>query len=66
MHAKDSAVNHSSKREVVKDLATPPPDIAAPVLALALVVEAVHLRYLTRFMVATDERHSFWVPDFEG
>jgi hypothetical protein len=66
MHAEHAPVNHSTKREVVKHLAAPSPDVAAPVLALAFVVKAVHLRDLPGLVVASDERHPLRVAHLEG
>lgn len=43
MHAEHPSVDDRAQREVVKDLAAPPPDVRAAVLALAFVVEAVDL-----------------------
>ncbi len=37
------AVNERRERQVIKDLGAPPPGVGVPVLALALVVEAVDL-----------------------
>lgn len=46
VHAEDLAVYDGREAEVVKDLCAVAPDGAGPVLAKALVVEAVHLRDL--------------------
>ena len=65
MKAKHTTIHDRAKNKVVEDFAAPPPDVAAPILALALVVEPVHLCYLPRFMVAADECYSFGVPDLQ-
>lgn len=46
MNTEHPAVNDRAEREVIKHFAAPAPDIAASVLALAFVVEPVHLRDL--------------------
>ena len=43
VHAEHPAVDDGAQRQVVEHLAAPPPHVAAAILALALVVEAVHL-----------------------
>ena len=65
MHAEHATIHDRAKRKVVKDFAAPPPHIRRAVLALALVVEAVDLRNLPRFMVAADERNAVRIPDLE-
>jgi hypothetical protein len=66
MNAKHPSVHDSTEGEVVKDLTTPPPHIAAAVLPLAFIVETVDLCYLTRFVVSTDKGNAFRVADFES
>lgn len=65
MHAEHAAVHDRAEREVVEHLAAPPPHVAAPVLALALVVEAVHLRDLPRLVVPPDEGDALRVPHLQ-
>ena len=55
MHTEDAAVNDSTERKVVEDLATPAPYIRRAVLALALVVKAIHLSDLPALVVAANE-----------
>jgi hypothetical protein len=63
--AEDLAVDDSAEGEVVKDVAAVAPDVCAPVLALALVVEAVDLGDLPRLVVAADEGDAIRVADLE-
>jgi len=63
MYAENPPIDDSTEREVVEHLAAPPPHIAAPVLALALVVETVHLGNLPRLVVPPDEGDAFGVSD---
>ena len=65
MDAEDLAVDDGAEGEVVKDVAAVAPDVCAPVLALALVVEAVDLGDLPRLMVAADEGDAIRVADLE-
>jgi len=64
MHTEHASVDNGAEREVVEDLAAVAPDVRGAVLALAFVVEAVHLRDLPRLVVAPDERDAVWVPHF--
>ena len=43
MNAEHTAIHDRSQREIIKYLAAPPPDVAASVLALTLVVKPIHL-----------------------
>lgn len=65
MDAKDTSVDDGAEGEVVEDLAAPAPDVGRAVLALALVVEPVHLRDLARLVVAADEGDPLGVAHFE-
>lgn len=65
MHAEHPAVDDRAEREVVEDLAAPAPDVAAAVLALAFVVEAVHLRDLAGLVVPPNQRYALGVADLE-
>ena len=65
VHTEDATIDNRPEREVVKDFAAPPPDVAAAVLALTLVVEAVDLGDLARLVVAADEGHAFRVSNLE-
>jgi len=47
MDAKNTTIYDSTQSEVIEHFATPAPYVAAPILALTLVVKTVHLRYLT-------------------
>lgn len=66
MHTEHLAVHHRSQAQVVKHLTAVPPHARAPKLAQALVVEAIHLRDLPRFVVAANEGDAIRVADFEG
>lgn len=46
---------HSSQIEVVENLTAALPHVCIPVLVLALVVEAVYLGNLPRFVVASEQ-----------
>lgn len=66
MYTENSAVHDRTKRKIIKYLATPPPHIRRAVFALTLVVKAVDLRNLSRFVVASDEGDTFGVAYFQG
>ena len=63
--AEDATINDSTQGEIVEDFATPAPHVATSVLALALVVKAVYLCDLPRFVVSTDERDAVRIAHFE-
>lgn len=65
VHAEDLVVDHCREREEVEDLRTVAPDVDAPVLAEAFIVEAVDLRHAARLVVAADERDPLRVADLE-
>ena len=56
VYAQDFAINHCRQREEVEDLTARLPDRSVAVLLLALLVESVHLRDLSRFVVPAHER----------
>lgn len=66
MYTEYLAVHHASQAQVVKHLTAISPHTRAPKLAQALVVEAIHLRDLPRFVVAANEGDAIRVADFEG
>ena len=66
MNAKRTAIRDRSQSEIIKYLAAPPPDAAAAILALTLVVKPIHLGDLPRFVVPSNERYSFGIPDLQG
>jgi hypothetical protein len=65
MNAEDASVYYRAQGEIVEDLATPSPDVAAAVLPLALVVESVNLGNLPRLVVPSNQRYSFGISDLQ-
>ena len=61
VHAEDGPVDDGGQHEEVEDLAAGLPDRGVAVFLLALFVEPVHLCYLARFVVATDEDYPIGV-----
>lgn len=59
-------LDEGSKRKVIKQVCKEPPDVRIAVLAQALVVEAIHLRDLPRFVVPAQDGHPIAVAQFEG
>jgi hypothetical protein len=45
-------INEGSEGEVVKQIGEEPPNISVSIFPQALVIEAVHLRDLSRFVVS--------------
>lgn len=65
MHAKHPPIHDRPQTEIIKYVATIPPDVDAPIFALTFVVEAVDLGDLAGFVVAPDEGYAVRVADFE-
>jgi hypothetical protein len=63
VHAEDFVVDDGRETQVVEDLGAVPPHIDGPVLLKALVVEAVHLRDLSRLVVSTDQSDPVRIPN---
>ena len=55
MHAEHLVVHDCAEGQVVKDLGAVAPYVDTAILAQTLIVKAVHLRDLPRFVVATDQ-----------
>ena len=66
MNAKHTTIHDGTQSEIIEYLTAPSPDVIASVLPLTLVVEAVDLCDLSRFVVPADEGDSFWVANFES
>ena len=59
-------LNESGKGKIVEQVREVPPDIRVAVLPQALVVEAIHLRDLPRFVVSAQDRHAVAIAQFES
>jgi len=59
----DLAVNESCKWQVVKEIGEILPDVGVSVLAQALIVEAVHLRYLAALVIPAQNRDAVFEPN---
>lgn len=64
--AEDLVVDEGGEREVVEQVGEILPHIRVSVLPQALVVETVHLRNLSRFVVSAQDGNPLGVPDLEG
>lgn len=65
MHAEHPSIHDGAETQIVEHVTAVSPDVARSVLSLTLVVKAVNLRDLARFMIPPDERDPVRVPDFE-
>jgi len=65
MDAEHPSVNDRTKGKVVEDLAAPPPNVAAPIFPLTLVIKSIHLGDLAGFMIASDEGDSLRISDLQ-
>jgi hypothetical protein len=66
VEAEDLVIDEGSKREVVEQVCEELPDVGIAIFAQALVVEAVHLCDLSRFMVTAQDGDSGRISNFEG
>src|SRR5947209_3571539 len=66
VQAKDLVVNQGGEGEVVEEIGKVFPHICIAVLAQALVIEAVDLGDLARFMIAAEDRYAGGIADFES
>lgn len=66
MQAEDLPVDERRQRQVVEQVREELPNVRVAVLSQALVVEAVDLSDLSRFVVASQDRDSFSVPNLRG
>lgn len=64
--AEDLVIDEGGQRKVVEQIGKVFPYIGIAILAQALVVEAVHLRNLTRLVVSSKDCDSSWVSNLES
>jgi len=62
----DLVVDEGGKREEIEEVGEVLPNVRVAILAQALVVEAVHLSDLTRFMVSAKDGDALGVSDLES
>eukprot|EP00754_Rhynchopus_humris_P030098 Rhum_TRINITY_DN15258_c13_g1::Rhum_TRINITY_DN15258_c13_g1_i1::g.148201::m.148201 len=66
VHGQHLVLDESRQCQIVEHVCAVPPDVDGAVFPQTLVVEAVHLRDLTRLVVATDQLHPVRVPCLQG
>jgi len=66
VETEDLVVNECGKKEVIKEVSEVFPDVCVSVLAETLVVEAVDLSDLARFVVAAEDCDALRVSDLES
>ena len=66
VEAEDLVIDEGSKGKVVEKVCEELPDVGITIFAQALIIEAVHLCDLSRFMVAAQDRDSGRISNFEG
>lgn len=64
MHGKNLILDDGRKGEVVEYFRAVSPDVDAPEFPQAFVVEAVYLRDLSAFVIASDEGDAIGIADF--
>lgn len=65
VEAEDFLLDDSSEGQVIEEIREVLPHVSISVLAQALVVEAVHLGDLARFVVASQDCHTVLVANFQ-
>ena len=66
VYAENFVVDDGCQGQEVEYLCTVPPNVHRAVFAEALVVESIHLSYLSAFVVASDQCDPVLVADFES
>ena len=66
VQTEDLVFNYSRQRQVVEKFSEVFPNVGIAVLAQALVVEAIHLRDLSAFVVAAKNRQSVFEAHFQS
>ena len=62
----DLILNQSGERKVVEQVSEVSPDVRVAIFSQALVIEAVHLGDLPRFVVSTEDGDTVAVAQLEG
>jgi hypothetical protein len=65
MHTKHSSIHHRPQTQIIENITTISPNVTAPILPLAFIVESVNLSDLSGFMISTDEGDTIRIPDFK-
>ena len=65
MDAKDLFVNDCSQCQIIEYIRAIAPHVDAAKLAQAFVIKSVYLSDLARFVVASDQRDTLWIANFE-
>lgn len=66
VEAEDLIVDERGEGEVIEEVGEVFPNIRIAIFSKALIVEAVDLCDLTRFVIATEDRNALRVSDFES
>jgi hypothetical protein len=64
MNAEDLVIYDNGECEEVEHVGKVVPDVGVTIFSTAFCVEAVGLRYTTRFVVASDKVYAVWVAQF--
>ena len=65
MEAEDLIVDQSSERKVVEKVGEVFPHVSVSILSQTLIVEAIDLGDLSRFVITTQNRDAGWVSDLQ-
>lgn len=63
MDSEDRAIDDGCQSQIVENIGAVAPDIDRAVLAQALVIEAIDLRYLSGLVIAANESDAIGVSD---
>ena len=66
METKDLVIDQRSQGKVVEQISETFPHVCIPIFPKAFIVEPIHLRNLTRFMIATEDCNALRVSDLES
>ena len=65
MNTENPPIYDSTQSQIIEHFAAPSPDVAAAVLPLTLIVEAIDLGNLARLVVAAEDADAVAVPELE-
>lgn len=64
MEAEDLVVDQGGERKVIEQVREVFPNISVTILAKALIVEAINLSDLSRFVISSEDRDALRVSNF--
>ena len=64
MHTENSIVDNGSKRQIIEDISTVPPDVQRTIFSETFIIEPIDLCDLPAFVVASYQSNHVGIPNF--